>query len=481
MKQRYPTIRMSACATLALMLAACASEKPAPRTVMQAPAALADGQTLVATRTAPEWPGAAWWQRFGDPQLNHLVSQALIGSPSLAQAEARVDDALAAAGASVAALRPHLDASGSFSYQRLTETQFFPPPWGGNRYWNNDLVLNASLDLDIWGRQHQLLKAAQDRGRMAAAEADEAREALVDALVRSYIQLALLQSQADLLTRELALQNDQVSLAHRRYGVGLGTQLELTQAQSRIPVVSAELDEINGNLAVTRLQLAALSGQGPAAAQQLAAPVIDLTRRPEVPEVVPVRWLGRRPDVVARRWQVEVGSHELEAAHLSFYPDINLSAYVGYQALGLNDLLTHNSRIYGVTPAFSLPIFEGGRLKAAQFAKAAERDAAIAAYNDTLLTAARQVTSLVAGLKALDAQTEEAGRSVALADQSAALTRRGLKAGLVERAKVLDTELAVLNEQRRLDQLRAHRLDVVVQLIRATGGESDDAGNGQAE
>jgi len=459
---------------LALLLAACAGQpsmSPQPRPVE--PGRLADQRILTADDAAPEWPAAHWWQVFADPQLDRLMALALRDSPSLAQAGARLDLALAATGGARAALLPQLDAGAKLSYERFTELQFIPPPLGGNRFWNNEAMLRASLDLDIWGRSRELLAAARDRGRTAAAEADETREVLLATLARTYVQLAQQEALKRILTETLVAQREIAGLARQRLRAGLGTELELAQAESRLPSSQAELDEIEGAITVTRLQLALLAGQGPAAAAELHEPTLALMQRPVVPDTLPARWLGRRPDVRAQRWQVEALGHEVEAARRAFYPDINLSAFAGHVALGMDDLFSHASSAYGVAPAISLPLFEGGRLQAGLDARQAQRAAAVAAYNGTLLQAAREVVGLSVTLKSVAAQTEAAGQAVTLAARADALARRGLRAGLSDQSHVLDSQLALLNERRRLLQAQARWLDAYIGLARATGGGHD--------
>lgn len=463
------------CASLlsAMLLSACAIPQVAPPSYPLNPAVQAADEA--ARAAAGEWPGAHWWQALGDRQLDVLIDQALRDAPSLQAAQARIAQALATTAKTRASTQPQLQADGKFTYNRFTERQFVPPPYAGNFYWVNQAVLDASFDLDLWGKHRQALKAAHDNARAQVAERDEAGEALVSSITDSYIQLALLHAERDLLARTLQRQHDILGLARQRLKAGLGTELDVAQSESLLPATRSELDDVDGRLALMRLQLAALAGQGPDAAAGIARPSLRLERVLSAPEVIPARWVGRRPDVMAGRWRVESSGYAIEAARLDFFPDLNLSAFAGFQAIGWEDLISKSALQYGVAPAISLPLFDGGRRQATLDTQTAGRDLAIASYNETVLQALRQIASALENGKALQAQQQDVQQALALAEKTHKLALMGLRAGLSDHVQVISSELNLLAQQRRLIQVRARRLQAQVALVRAVGGGAEDA------
>lgn len=472
---RQPALR-TLLSLLSLALAACSLPQVAPQKVQLVDVSKLAGGAYVdnaAQQSASEWPGREWWGRLGDPQLNQLVQRALQESPSLAVAQARIDQATAATGVAKAATRPTVGAEAKFAYNHFTELEFIPPPFGGANYWDNQAVLSASYDLDLWGKNRQALRGALDHAHAAQAEAEETREVLISAVVRNYVQLALQYDLKHVLEETLAQQGKILDLSKRRLRAGLGTELEVAQAESELPATRAQIHELEGNIAVLRHQLAALTGQGPGAGEQLAVPTLRLDKAMEQPATVPARWIGRRPDVIVTRWNIEAAGHDIEVAKARFYPDVNLSAFIGFQALGFQHFISGQAEQYGVTPAISLPIFEGGKLQAGLDAKSAEYDMAVAHYNDTVIKAMQQVANELSSLKTLAEQEKETRTALALAKKANDLSLAGMRAGLSDYTHVLQTEIVLLAQQRHLAQLNAQKLEAHVALIQAVGGSAE--------
>ena len=156
---------------------------------------------------------------------------------------------------------------------------------------------------------------------------------------------------------------DVLELTRGRYSAGLDTQVEVKQAESSLAAGKVELTQVETTLAQLRNQVAALAGAGPQRGQSLTETAL-VAPAGGVPASVPLDLLGRRPDVVAARWRAEAARHAIDTAKAEFYPNINLTAFAGFQAMGTGNLLDAASRMAGIGPAISLPIFHGGALNA---------------------------------------------------------------------------------------------------------------------
>lgn len=416
-----------------------------------------------------------WWRAYRDPQLDRLVERAIEGSPLLDVAIARLREADARIDAARGPLYPGFSLDGTEQRSRLSEHDIIPPPYGGKWIWRGDVTMNLSWDLDFWGRQASRVRAAGAGAQAAALDQDTARLVLAGALSRSYMQLDHAYHVADLAQQTLELREAQEKLVRRRVDAGLDTTLELRRVQGTVPPARVQLSEAQVAIERAVHALAALTGQGAASYGEFVRPTVDLENAPPLPETLPANLLARRPDVIAARWRIEASDAKRLAARAAFYPDVNLSAFVGFGAIGLDNLFVGDSLQVGVGPRFHLPLFDARRLKAEYREANAAVDSAVAEYNATVLYAVQQVADQLTAMQA--AQRERADEQLALehaqAVQRIAAGRQ--RAGLGTRLDTLESEAHVLETQRRLLDRREALSQSRVALLLALGGSFDPA------
>ncbi len=476
-------LRVSGFLAICSIIAGCAGTHGiAPQDQALNPAQIASGAAIAAAARDADWPTEQWWGSLGDAQLNRLIDTALADNPSLAMAQARVRLAAAMAGVSAAALSPQLQLDASIAREHWPDNYFYGPgALGGANTWNNTAALGLSYNLDLWGRDRALADRALDDAHATAIDARAAQLELETNIVRAYIAYSLQYALRDNLVRILAEQQRVLDYGNARLKGGIGTQLEVAQAQTPLPETQRQIDVLDEQLALQRNQLAALTGQGPGAGDGLRRPTlaagVQVARLPNLPSNLPLDLLGHRPDVVAQRWRIEEQSRGIAAAKAAFYPDVNLVLSAGGYAAaggpvggGLLTFLSHSDMSYSAGPALSLPIFNGGRLRAQLGAQAADYDLAIDRYNQIVLDAIKQVADPLVTLKSLDQQEHEIDASLATARQSDALATEGYRRGLTDYLNVLNAQAHVLLEEQNEERLRARRLDTYAVLMEALGG-----------
>lgn len=427
-----------------------------------------------AVRTAADsgtpWPAAAWWKAYGDPQLSTLVEQATTGNPTLRMADARIVRARALADGAKSSLWPSISAGAALTYEHFTENQFYRPPYAGEEYWNNRSTFDLFYNLDLWGKNRAALAAALDNVRVADAEARVVKLSLETAVVRTYIQLSLQFIVQDIARSTLRQRQDILAITQKRLAAGLATEFERSQAESPVPAARAELERVSETIDLLRNQLSALAGKGPGYGEQISRPTLSLNVPIAVPSALPADLVGRRPDVAAQRWRVESAGKNIKVAKAAFYPNINLSAFVGWTAIGFSKFLTGGSLSYGMGPAISLPIFEGGRLRSQLGAVTADYDSAVECYNLTLIQALQDVSNSLVTMRSLERQRAEADQANALAERAYMIAVRGYRAGLTDYLNVLNAQNQTLIEALRIAQIQARRLDAHALLMQALGG-----------
>ncbi len=464
---RRPAWRLAAVAFAVALLGGCASPgsgKPQAR-MLQA--------RQLGLQSAPAvFPAEDWWKSFGDPRLDRLEQQALAGSPDLRQAQARERQAQAATGIARSALRPHLGAALSSTRSHLSEYGIYPPPLGGMTYTENQAALQGSWDLDFFGRNRARLRAAIGQARAAQAQAQAVRVVITADVAQAYFRLAGLVAQGQVLQHTLQQREAIARLVGERARAGLDNTLQQRQAQAQIPQLRVSVQANEQAQQQARDALAALIGAGPQATAGLRPELRDVPL-PALPRELPASLIGRRPDVVAARWQVQSALASVDEARARFYPDINLTAFVGLDALGWDKFLNVASRTWGVGPALTLPIFEGGALRANLRATDAGADAAIEQYNSTLVGAVREAADAIAARRSAQQQIEQQSQALELASQAHALVRKRFDAGLGNELMVLQAQAPVLQLQQLGAELKTQALVDDVALIRSLGGGYD--------
>jgi NodT family efflux transporter outer membrane factor (OMF) lipoprotein len=457
----------------ALLLAACASVPGGgPKPQINAPTAYQTERSLAAP--AADWPSDRWWDAYNDPQLSGLIDEALKGSPTLAQAEARLDSARAATQVSRAALLPSLQGSGTVTETENSLIEGFPPfiqqllPRG--YYPNGRLALDASYDLDLFGKNRAALAASVSEREAVRADVAQARLTLSTAVAQTYADLARLGAERQAAAEAVRNRADTQKLTAERVESGLDTQAELKQAQAATPSSQADVDSLDEQILLTRHRLAALLGEGPDRGLDITPPKLEAVRTFGLPEDLRLHLIGRRPDIVAARLRAEAASKRIDSARAAFYPDVTLSAYVGQQSLGLSQLFSGPAAIGNFGPAITLPIFEGGRLRGQYKGAKADYAAAVDAYDATLTQAFQDVADASASVQSAQKQLAERKAALDAGEAAYAVAKERYEGGLSPYVAVLTAENAVIDERRAYADAQSRAFTLDIALVRALGG-----------
>jgi NodT family efflux transporter outer membrane factor (OMF) lipoprotein len=420
----------------------------------------------------------SWWDSFQDPQLDRLIRQGLKDSPTLAQAQARVAAALAQVQSAQAALGPKANLDVSSLYQRAPQNYVIPPPLAGHTSWFSQAGGSLSWDLDFWGRQADALHSARDLAQSARFDEDNAQLELAGAIAQAYIELYRQNALADIAQRSEAQRQTILDITRRRVTAGLDTQLEIREAEGQLPQARVAYEQARGAADLAVHELATLSGQGADAYAAIQRPVLDVQAVLPVPTELPINLLARRPDVLSARLSVEAADAQRLAAKAAFYPDISLHAIAGIGAFGLNNLVQWNARGYGAGPVLSLPIFDGGRLRAEYRGSEAQLDGAISSYNNTVLRAVQQTADQLTQLDALAKEQRDQQQTLDATEAAYKLAEERYRAGLAGYLSVLNAETQVLAARQSMVDILTTQAVARVTVLLAVGGSFDPRASG---
>jgi NodT family efflux transporter outer membrane factor (OMF) lipoprotein len=447
-------------------------------------AALPSGQPLLSIKevaqyqsssslSAPAvaWPDEQWWQRYGDRQLDTLIQEGLANSPDMAVAAARLHAAESSRQVSNAALYPQISANGSIteqkqSYNYLTPRSMTPDGWQDY----GRATIDFSWEIDFWGKNRAALAAATSELQASQAELAQARLTLASSIASDYAELAHLFATRDTLAEALKVRSRTAELFAQRFANGLETRGSLREAEARQAAAEGDLLQVDEQIGLQRNRLAALLGAGPDRGLEIARPQLQFTHHFALPAELAVNLLGRRPDIVATRLQVEASAQRIDEKKAGFYPNINLAAFIGVQSLGLDLLSKGGSNIGSVGPAISLPIFNAGRLQGELRGARARYEEAVASYNKTLTQALQNVADSAVSQKALGARLNKGEQAVTAAGEAYQVARNRYEGGLSSYLEVLSAEDSLLTNLRALTDLRARSASLDIALTRALGG-----------
>jgi NodT family efflux transporter outer membrane factor (OMF) lipoprotein len=455
---------LACAATCALSACATAPAVPAPKALAQA-----SNESLAAP--VADWPAETWWAGYQDAQLTALIEEGLKGSPGIALAEARLRRAAALVGEAAADQMPGVNASAALAQAKTSYNsgQFIPQRLRG---WNEvaRAQLDISYEVDFWRKFHHATAAAKSDRAAARAELAAARLVISTSIAQAYGDLAARHAQHAVLERAKAVREETLAATRRRVAAGYDSQIELKQAEAATSQATADLAAVGEELALNRVRLAVLMGASPDRGLRIEAPPSATLKPYGLPAELPAQLLGRRPDVAAARLRAEAASHRIAQAKARFYPNVNLLALVGANALGASALFDRGSDYSTLGGAISLPIFDGGRRVAGYGMARADFDAAVATYDEALVKALGDVASVIASQRALAARLENSQAALAASMRGWELAKRGYEAGATDYPTVLLAEDRMLEGKQAVALLEARRFALDLALVRALGG-----------
>lgn len=409
-----------------------------------------------------------WRDFFRDAELQSLVSQALVNNRDIRIASARVAEARAAWRIEGAALYPRLDAVGTGTRGRSV-IDF--PGVGTQRYDVRQISaqLSASWEIDFWGRLRNLRDAA--RAQYLATE--ESRRAVATDLIAQVANGYLLErdyeERAQLARRSLRTREEALRIMRRRYEVGSGSKLDMTQAQTLLSQAQITLQALEQDQAVNRNALALLVGSPVTVAPgslglTTADPIVDL------PAGLPSELLVNRPDIVAAEYQLRAANANIGAARAAFLPNISLTGAYGTASDALGGLFGGNSEVWSFTPTITLPLFNAGRLKGNLDVAKARRDRAVAEYERTIQAAFRDVSDALVRRRQLGLQIASTYELLEAQRERARLAQLRFDNGRSTYLEVLDAQRDLFDAEQALVRLRRAELASVVALYSALGG-----------
>ncbi|HDR2862834.1 TPA: multidrug resistance outer membrane protein MdtQ [Enterobacter asburiae] len=461
---------ISLSAPLLFILTACA-----PQHSTVAPIGTQAVNATVATQLShTDWPKSEWWTAYGDPQLNALITKALNDAPDMQIARQRITLAEAQAKATMAADGPQIDLSADVERQKMSAEGLMGPfaitdpaagttgPW----YTNGTFGVTAGWDLDLWGKNRDLVEARIGKVNAQKAELEQTRQLLASSVARLYWEWQTESAINSVLSDIRQEQNSIISADKELYQHGITSSIEGVETDINASKTDERIAEVSGKMKVIEARLQALTNSSSIKLARHDLPAVEAS----LPSTLGYELLARRPDLQEAHWYIEASMSNVDAAKAAFYPDFNLMAFLQQDALHLSDLFHHSAQQMGVTAGFTLPIFDSGRLNAGLDIAQAQTNLSIADYNKAVVDAVNQVARTASEVETLAHKNQQQQKVEHDAARVVNLAQARFSAGLIAGSRVSEAKIPALQEHIVGLTLKGQYLDASLQLTSALGG-----------
>jgi outer membrane protein, multidrug efflux system len=448
-----------------------------PTTAVAADGAPAAAESAQAADSADQAGAAAslaawdigWRDFFVDPRLQQLIAQALANNRDLRVAVLNIQLARAQYRVQRANLFPAVDASGSYTKEKLPAVETGLPYSVTESFYQVGVGV-SSFELDLFGRIRSLTHAALEQYLAQEQARRSAQLSLIAQIANAYLTLASDRELQHLAQDTLKSQEDSFTLTQKRHAIGAVSGLDLAQAQTTVESARADAARYDGNIAQDIDALTLLVG-APVDAQLLppdfGASTMGIDSLPAgLPSVV----LLRRPDVLQAEHLLRSANADIGAARAAFFPTISLTGTIGSASPALSGLFKSGTGSWSFVPQATLPLFQGGALIGNLSVARTNRDIAVAQYEKAIQSSFREVADALALTLTLERQRQAQEALVAASKSSYDLSQQRYKTGTDSYLVVLDAQRSYYGAQQGLIATRLAQQNNRVTLYKALGG-----------
>jgi NodT family efflux transporter outer membrane factor (OMF) lipoprotein len=436
---------------------------------------------------------ADWWTLFHDPVLTKLEQQVATENLDVKVAEVRLTESRAQLGVARSALFPTLGGNASYVREQASNNGIFAviPGAAGASAANGtsgnsaggihggglkpfDLWqggFDASWEVDLWGGVRRSVESAT----ASTEAADEAKRTVLLAglaeVARDYIELRGVQTQLQIARDNVSTARQSLNLTQQRAAGGVTTDLDVANASAQLRTTLSQIPPLEQREAQLINALSLLLGQAPNALRAdlgTAKPVPPVP--PRVPVGLPSELARRRPDIRQAEAQLHAATADIGVAQANFYPSLNLTGSFGLQSLQFGKIFNMNSKQYALGPGLTIPIFQGGQLRATLQLREAQQQEAAINFQKTVLQAWHDVDNALTAYQAEQTRRDELILAVNDNRHALTLAQSRYQQGVADFLTVLDAERSLLQTQQQLADSTTTVSSNLVALYKALGG-----------
>lgn len=414
----------------------------------------------------------AWWEMYGDPQLNGLEAKVAVSNQTLRAAMEQYFSAREQVKVARSQYYPTLAAGPSAQRTRQSSNQSNTNRTLTNYQFNTFTIAGqASWEPDLWGQVRRTVEATRANAQASAALLANVDLSLRSELASDYFELRGLDSQQQLLDNTVKSYADFLQLTQIRFKGGVATESDVALAQTELETTRAQEIDVQVARAQYVHAIATLIGTP---ASTFSLPPMPLGDQiPQVPVGLPSQLLERRPDIAAAERQVDVANAQIGIAIAAYYPNISLSGTGGFASGNAGTWVQGPSETWSLGASAIELLFDAGRRHAITRQARDAYEQQVANYRQAVLAAFQDVEDNLAALRILSNESAQEQLAVAAAQRSLNINTTQYKGGVATYLQVLTAQTALLTNQRTQADISTRQFVASVQLIRALGGGWD--------
>ena len=449
---------------LVLLLAGCSFAPKYSPPVVETPNAFKEGWKIAEPKD--DIVRGNWWEALGDTNLNELEEQVNVSNQTIASAFASFLAARAVVKQNRSEFFPTVSTSPSVTRSRQSTTRNFSS--NGRTFTEYSLPLDASWELDLWGRVRNTVKASSLEAQATLADLENVRLSIHAELAIDYFQVRALDAQKQLLDAAVVAYRESLKLTQVRHETGIASDQDVAQAETQLNTTQAQAIDTGIQRAQFEHAIALLIGK-PASSFSIAVEPLD-TKPVPVPFGVPSDLFERRPDIAAAERRVAEANAQIGVARAAYFPALTLSGSVGYRSQSLGDLISAPNFAWSIGATLAETLFDAGKRKGVTEQAWARYEGTVANYRQTVLTAFQEVEDNLSTLRLLAQELEQQEAAVNSSRRYLTLANDRYKLGIDSFLNVIIAQTSLLNNQRTAVNLRLQQIAATVQLIKALGG-----------
>lgn len=422
-------------------------------------------------------PPLDWWHAFRSRELTALIEEARVSNLDIAVAVAQIVQADAQARITGAALLPIVDFNGNASHSQQSKTTGSTNVINVSRSGasvsiiNNNLsaTLNASYEIDFWGKNRSLLRAAEETAVASRFNREVVGLTTVVSVANAYFQVLAAQDRLRIARENVASADRILNLIKQQYAAGTASDLNVAQQESLVDTQRATIPPLEQTLQQNKAVLALLIGRPPESVV-VNGGSMNAIAIPRITPGLPSELITQRPDIRQAEAQLAAADANVENARAQFLPSITLTGDGGYESAVLKLLLRPESAIYSVAAGLTQPIFHGGALLGNLDLQKGMQDQLLQNYRKAVISGFTDVDKALIAVRET-AMAEQLQRKVVTSSKRAFdLSDQQLRAGTVNLITLLQVQQTLFQAQDALAQARLARLQAIVSLYQALGG-----------